>query len=124
MMDSWEIPTNLTFEPPGGVKVQVRVPYDSLWFHGHFPGQPILPGIALLSLVMKALRYFVEQRGLQLQGLQVRKARFTLPIRPGDTFEILILCRVSEAELVSTFKVLLKDEIAGNGIMSAGLSGP
>jgi len=119
MMESWDIPTNIIFEQPNTANVRARVPQDSLCFHGHFPGQPILPGIALLSLVMKALRYFGEQRGLQLQGFQVRKARFTLPIRPGDTFEILMQCRVSEGETVSTFKVLLNEDIAGNGIVAA-----
>lgn len=122
-MESWDIPTNLTFEPPNAVNVQARVPHDSLWLHGHFPGQPILPAIALLSLVMNALRYFGKQRNLHLKGFQVRKARFTLPIRPGDTFEISISCRVSESELLSTFKVLVKEEMAGNGIMAARLTG-
>lgn len=123
-MDSWDIPTNLMYEPPNAVKVQARVPHDSLWFHGHFPGQPILPAVAVLSLVMNALSFFGKERSLHLKGFQVRKARFTLPIRPGDDFVISLSCRVSDSELLCTFKVLLKEETAGNGIMSAHLSDP
>ena len=123
MTESWEIQATLIFEPPDRVIVQAMAPQNSPWFRGHFPGQPILPAIGLLSLVMKALRYFGEQQDLKLQDLGVRKARFTLPIRPGDNFEILLQSRISEEKLVSTFKVLLKEQMAGNGIMVAGLRG-
>jgi 3-hydroxymyristoyl/3-hydroxydecanoyl-(acyl carrier protein) dehydratase len=121
MMESWDIPANLTFEPPNIVILEAMVPHYSPWFSGHFPGEPILPGIALIFLVMKALRYFGEGQGFDLQSFGVRKARFNLPIRPGETFEISLLCRTSEDELISSFKVLLKGEMAGNGIVQASL---
>ena len=31
------------------------VPADSVWYAGHFPGNPILPGIAILALVEEAI---------------------------------------------------------------------
>ncbi len=31
------------------------VPGDSAWYAGHFPGNPILPGIAILALVKEAI---------------------------------------------------------------------
>jgi 3-hydroxymyristoyl/3-hydroxydecanoyl-(acyl carrier protein) dehydratase len=120
-MESWDIPANLTFEPPNTVILEAMAPQNSPWFSGHFPGQPILPGIALVSLVMKALRYFGEKQELNLSSFGVRKARFNLPIMPGDTFQISMLCRVSKDELISSFKVLLKGEMAGNGIVMAAI---
>jgi len=118
-MESWDIPVSLTYEPPTRVILQARVPQKSPWFDGHFPGQPILPGIALISLVKKAIRYFGEEQGLSFQHFGVRKARFTLPIRPGDAIEISLICRISEGELVSSFKIFLKEEMAGNGTVVA-----
>jgi hypothetical protein len=40
---------------PGGVEARGRIPDDSPFFSGHFPGNPMVPGIALLALVRRAL---------------------------------------------------------------------
>jgi 3-hydroxyacyl-[acyl-carrier-protein] dehydratase len=118
-MESWDIPADMTYEPPNGVILQARAPQNSPWFDGHFPGQPILPGIALISVVKKGARYFGEKQELIFHHFGIRKARFTLPIRPEDTFEVSLLCRISEGKLVATFKILLEGEMAGNGILEA-----
>lgn len=119
MMESWDLSARLTFEAPDVVRVRARVPDDSLWVHGHFPGQPILPAIALLSLAKKALQHFGDQRKMRLRSFQVRKARFTLPIRPGDAFEIFLRCRVAEEKVVCACNVLLNGKMAANAILEA-----
>ncbi|OPY88950.1 MAG: 3-hydroxyacyl-(acyl-carrier-protein) dehydratase FabZ [Syntrophus sp. PtaU1.Bin208] len=118
-METWDFPADMTFQPPNGVILQARAPQNSPWFDGHFPGQPILPGIALISLVKKGIRFFGEKQKRKFQHFGIRKARFTLPIRPGDAFEISLLCRVSEGKLVASFKIYLEREMAGNGIVEA-----
>lgn len=118
-MESWDLSARLTFEAPDVVRVRARVPDDSLWVHGHFPGQPILPAIALLSLAKKALQHFGDQRKMRLRSFQVRKARFTLPIRPGDAFEIFLRCRVAEEKVVCACNVLLNGKMAANAILEA-----
>jgi len=37
------------------IEALADVPVDSPWFSGHFPGEPILPGIALVHLVKQAI---------------------------------------------------------------------
>ena len=44
----------LVVDPPAH-KATVSVPADSPWFDGHFPGRPVLPGIAQLAMVQDLL---------------------------------------------------------------------
>lgn len=56
-------------------------------FDGHFPGQPILPGIAHLALAAatrSALGLAAPLRG-------VRDVRFTAAILPGDRVDVSLL---------------------------------
>jgi 3-hydroxymyristoyl/3-hydroxydecanoyl-(acyl carrier protein) dehydratase len=38
---------------------------DSPWFSGHFPGEPILPGIALVHIVEQAIIELARTKGEQ-----------------------------------------------------------
>jgi 3-hydroxyacyl-[acyl-carrier-protein] dehydratase len=58
---------------------------ESEWFSGHFPGDPILPGIAQLEMVAGLLG--TEQHGeMQLTGL--RRVKFRKLVRPGELLNI------------------------------------
>jgi predicted hotdog family 3-hydroxylacyl-ACP dehydratase len=58
----------------------LRVPQEAGYFEGHFPGRPILPGVALLALVADALAQGPVRRVLH--------ARFRLPVGPGETLAL------------------------------------
>ncbi len=64
---------------------QVAVPADSLWFQGHFPGDPMLPGIAQLHLVVETLK---ERLGEGLRLTSLKRVRFKRVIRPDETVAI------------------------------------
>ena len=80
-----------------GVLCQVlHTPADLRWFEGHFPGQPILPGIVQLKWAIEAAARLVEAPG----GLRmIQQLKFKQPIRPGTTLE-LTLERVDEGRAV------------------------
>jgi len=40
--------------------LKAEVPPDSPWFDGHFPENPILPGIAQLEMAIDAIRLLVN----------------------------------------------------------------
>jgi 3-hydroxyacyl-[acyl-carrier-protein] dehydratase len=60
----------------------LTVPAESPFFTGHFPGHPILPGIAHLSLVTQALG------GAPI--VEIPSLRLRSPVRPGDVLALKI----------------------------------
>jgi len=63
----------------------VALPYepDHPVFQGHFPGNPIIPGVQLLDRVKRILE---AQNELVLMGLL--NAKFLSPAGPGDELEL------------------------------------
>jgi predicted hotdog family 3-hydroxylacyl-ACP dehydratase len=58
----------------------LRIPREAGYFEGHFPGRPILPGVALLALVADALGQGPVRRVLH--------ARFRLTVGPCETLAL------------------------------------
>src|SRR5581483_3346026 len=62
-------------------RVRIEVPADSPLFAGHFPGHPILPGIAHLSFVEQAL-------GSPITA--ARSVRLRRPVTPRETLDLAL----------------------------------
>jgi 3-hydroxymyristoyl/3-hydroxydecanoyl-(acyl carrier protein) dehydratase len=60
---------------------RVEIPADSPFFAGHFPGHPILPGIAHPLLVARAL-------GSTARITEVGTLKLRSPVRPGDVLDL------------------------------------
>jgi 3-hydroxyacyl-[acyl-carrier-protein] dehydratase len=60
----------------------MKIPEDSLWFDGHFDGEPILPGVAHLALAIEACA-----NGRELKV--IRDVRFSLAIYPNDEIDVV-----------------------------------
>ena len=94
---------------------------DSPWYDGHFPGHPILPGIAILALVEEAITVTEreEGRGVSITGL--RRVRFRLPVGPGNRMEIRIVREQKGDGWSYSFTVALAAEPVCTGIFTGTL---
>ncbi len=67
-----------------------NVTINEPFFQGHFPGDPIMPGVLILesmgqvASVLVAVRLGREQTGKIAFLAGIDKARFRKPVRPGD----------------------------------------
>lgn len=72
---------------PETVTLAWQVPLDHPSFPGHFPGRPILPGVALLDrALLDAARHF----GLDAAMLRVASTKFLSPVAPGETLTLVL----------------------------------
>lgn len=65
----------------GVLMADVWVPAESRWFDGHFPGNPVLPGIAQLAMVGELIQAAL---GRSARVLEVSRVRFKQMILPDD----------------------------------------
>ena len=89
------------------------IPADSPFFTGHFPGHPILPGIAHLALVAQALG------GASIA--EIPSLRLRSPVRPGD----VLAAKIDGPADTGTvrFEMRRDDEVVSNGTLRLGSGG-
>lgn len=115
----WYVINNVNDSDPDELTLDIRVPPDSNWFSGHFPGEPILPGIAQLGMVFDA----ISRSGPEdLRILGVRRVRFKQIIRPDDPLRLTVRPRKEEAGAYE-FRIQVRQELACSGVMAVA-SGP
>ncbi|MFC1880764.1 3-hydroxyacyl-ACP dehydratase FabZ family protein [Thermodesulfobacteriota bacterium] len=96
------------------ISADIRVPSDSPWFDGHFPGEPILPGVAQIGMVFDTIKKAHNQ---ELMVSSVRRVRFKRIIRPDDQLKIIAVPLKQETDSYS-FRILIQDETVCSGVMT------
>lgn len=87
----------------------VEIPASSPLFEGHFPGHPILPGVAQLALVESAL-------GAPLT--EVRAVKLRRPVGPGEVLELSL--GEPDGDGWTRFELRREGEAVSSGALNAG----
>ena len=105
--------TSDSFAPAGPAR-EVSFPAASIWFQGHFPGDPLLPGIAQLHVVMETIRG-ATQADIRLTGL--KRVRFKRIIRPEEPIDVAVEA-VPEKPGFYRFLLTVAGQTACSGLMT------
>ena len=94
-----------------------HVPADHPAFAGHFPGQPVLPGVALLSLVMRALQARPELQARLGPTPQIAQVKFLSAVLPGNDLQVQLQAQGSGV----AFEVLRQGQAVAKGQWAPGV---
>jgi len=98
-------------ESPTGLVARRTFRNEDFFYAGHYPGNPITPGVILCEAAFQTAAVFLVRklvaRGQSASGLtpvlsRIGEAKFKRMVRPGDTVEI----EVTEKETVQKFHFL------------------
>lgn len=76
----------------GGARASYAVKGDEWFLDGHFPGNPVVPGVILCEIIGQACcALFADQiQGKTPYYAGIDKARFRRMVRPGDVIEVRV----------------------------------
>ena len=78
---------------------QLRIRGDEWCLQGHFPGNPVVPGVVLCEILAQSVCVLLSgemEEGKTPMYTGLDKVRFKSPVRPGDLFETR--CRVTRVK--------------------------
>ena len=87
--------------------MQFIIPVEHPSLPGHFPGQPIVPGVVLLDRVIEA----IEASHGRLPPLRLPQVKFLKPLLPGQPARVELQGESPRWR----FRVLRQDELLASG---------
>jgi 3-hydroxymyristoyl/3-hydroxydecanoyl-(acyl carrier protein) dehydratase len=115
----WYILKGMDRSPENEISADIHVPPDSPWFEGHFPGAPILPGVAQIGMAVDAIG---KARNRELMISSVRRVRFKRMIRPGDQLKVIAAPLNQEIGAYS-FRIMIQEEAVCSGVITVEKKG-
>lgn len=80
----------------GRVELDLEITADLLWFQGHFPDLPILPGVVQLDW---AVHFARAHLGLALPAARQFQVKYKSGIFPGDRITLALTHQVERGRL-------------------------
>jgi len=74
-------------EAPATTRLPLRIPANHPALPGHFPGQPIVPGVLLLDAVIEAAQHWL---GTPIRLQTLTQAKFIAPLLPEQAAQIVL----------------------------------
>jgi len=101
-----------------GIRLPVIVPSSGPLYEGHFPGRPILPGVGLLDLMLRA----VAATGASPTLREIAAFRLRRLIAPGEHLELEV--KAFDPDGRARLEVRRAAEVVANGVVVLGEPSP
>ncbi len=98
-----------------------NVPEEPFWARGHFPGNPLMPGVLISEVAAQLTSYIATKTGIRntsiigLAGLE--NIKFRAMVAPGDV--LTVMARIKKARkgamIVTEYQVYVGETIASEG---------
>ncbi len=119
MDESWHSISYKEEPSSHAILAEARAEAGSPWYSGHFPDDPILPGIAILSMVTDAITHHESDKGKKIRIAGFRRVRFKQPVRPDELLNISLSSSYQDGGLSYRFDVEVKGKTACMGVIVA-----
>ena len=100
-----------------------NVTINEPFFQGHFPGQPIMPGVLILEGIMA---YYAHQEAIGKKLLffaGIDKARFRKPVVPGDQLIFTLeLMKQKKSIMIMSAKARVDEQVVAQAELMASFT--
>jgi len=83
----------IDLQPGKGITGIKNVTFNEPFFQGHFPGQPIMPGVLIIEAMAQVAGIAAFSSGMEGKAvyfMSIEKAKFRRPVVPGDQLRLEI----------------------------------
>jgi 3-hydroxymyristoyl/3-hydroxydecanoyl-(acyl carrier protein) dehydratase len=115
MSEPWYSLLDFKYNSLNNIVSRASIPDYSPWFSGHFPGEPIVPGIAELSIVFDVIKKLYQETGSRIKITSIKRVRYRFPVKPNEILDIKTSKNDNESD---TFKFEIT---TANGAACSGL---
>jgi 3-hydroxyacyl-[acyl-carrier-protein] dehydratase len=112
---AWHVLGRVETSDTGEMHTDVRIPPESLWFSGHFPGEPILPGIAQLGIAYDAVCQALGGQQISITGFS--RVKFKKMVKPLDCLKVFVTPK-EDRQGVYVFRIVAGGDLACSGTMT------
>jgi len=102
--------------------LHLQIPQDHPSYAGHFPGQPVVPGVMLLDLVLQAAEQWPQGLGVDVPPFEIPVCKFLQPVLPGA----LLTLTLSDGARAGTlnFRLQQDSQVVASGSLRRAVGVP
>ncbi|HEY9161198.1 MAG TPA: hypothetical protein VIS94_08940 [Desulfomonilia bacterium] len=96
-----------------GITGQFNIPADSLWFEGHFPDEPVLPGVSMLCMIKELISK--ANPVINITGL--RRIRFRQLVHENELLNVKITWEKGHGSKSASFDITSNGNLISSGFI-------